>query len=104
MKTPNKRCYLKEGFVCADQQKITKLTQTCFTRRGLEISGWPMHMFTPREILQSAIKQVCIIQTKKMLPISCLQSVFVKNLSTQRDSYWVANEDKGTIVAIFEIT
>lgn len=61
MKTPNKRCYLKEVFVSADQGKITGLTQTCFTRRGLKISGWTMHIFTPRgEIPQSAIKHVCM--------------------------------------------
>lgn len=48
MKMPNKRCYLKDVFVNANQWKIIKLSQTCFTRRGLEITGWPKHIFTSR--------------------------------------------------------
>lgn len=48
MKTPSKGCCFKEVFVNVDQRKITKLTQKCFTRRGLEISGWPKPIFISR--------------------------------------------------------
>lgn len=59
MKTPNKRYYPEEVFVNADQWKITKLTQTCFTRRGLEISGWPKPIHPEEKSLQSAITKMC---------------------------------------------
>lgn len=65
MKTPNKRYYPEEVFVNADQWKITKLTQTCFTRRGLEISGWPKPIHPEEKSLQLAITKMCMCQTEE---------------------------------------
>lgn len=102
MKTPNKICYLKEVFVSPGHWKIAKLSQTCFTRRGLEISRWPKHILTPRgeKSAVSHYKDVYVSDRGRTCFQFLAYNLFLsKNLNTQMDSYWVANEDKRTRVA-----
>lgn len=44
--------------VNADQWNIMKLIQTCFTKRGLEISGWTKHIFIARKVCSQSQKGV----------------------------------------------
>lgn len=42
-----------------------KWTQTCFTKRGLEVSGWPKHIFISRGEKSAAMKKVCVCLTEE---------------------------------------